>query len=142
MVIVAAVDRSENTDRIVEQGRKLADAFDEELHVVHVLSRSELRDIERASFEKSGEAVEMEKIKRVAADIARESTADIAPDATAVGLVGEAAQAITDYASDREASYIVVGGRKLSPVGKAIFGSTTQSVILEADRPVVATLRP
>lgn len=142
MVVVAAVDRSGNSERIVTQGRKLAEAFTEELHVVHVLSRSELRDIERASFKKSGEAVEMEKIKKVAEDIARESAAGIVPDATAVGLVGEAAQEINDYASAHEASYIVVGGRKLSPVGKAIFGSTTQSVILGADRPVVTTLRP
>ncbi|MCQ4333361.1 universal stress protein [Natronomonas sp. F2-12] len=141
MVIVAAVDRSESTDRIVTQGRKLAEAFTGELHVVHVLSRGELRDIERASFETSGEAVEMERIKEVAREIARESAADIAPDATAVGLVGEAAEEVTDYASDHDAEYIVVGGRKLTPVGKAIFGSTTQSILLEADCPVVATLR-
>jgi nucleotide-binding universal stress UspA family protein len=141
MVIVAAVDRSEGTDRIVTQGQKLADAFTGELHVVHVLSRGELRDIERASFETSGEAVEMERIKEVAREIARESAAEIAPDATAVGLVGEAAEEVTDYASDHDAEYIVVGGRKLTPVGKAIFGSTTQSILLEADCPVVATLR-
>lgn len=141
MVIVAAVDRSENTDRIVEEGQKLADAFSEDLHTVHVLSRSELRDIERTSFKESGKAVGMEQIKEEAEHIARESASDIAPDATAVGLVGEAAEEITDYANDHDAAYVVVGGRKLSPVGKAIFGSTTQSVLLAADCPVVATLR-
>lgn len=141
MVIVAAVDRSENVDRIVTQGQKLAEALDEELHVVHVLSREELRNIERASFKKSGEAVDMDRIKEVAREIAQESVADIAPDATAVGLVGDAAEEITAYANDHDAAYIVVGGRKLTPVGKAIFGSTTQSILLEADCPVVATLR-
>lgn len=34
---------------------------------------------------------------------------------------------------------IVLGGRKRSPAGKAIFGSVTQAVIRESDRPVVVT---
>ncbi|MFC7157085.1 universal stress protein [Halomarina halobia] len=49
---------------------------------------------------------------------------------------GDPAEEIVDYAESVDADAIVVPGRKRSPVGKAVFGSVTQDVILNADRPV------
>lgn len=141
MVIIAAVDGSERTDRIVEHGRKLAHAFDTELRVIHVLDPSELRELERVTFEKTGEAVEMERVKEEAANISRENSQDIAPGAEAVGLVGDPAQTITDYVEEQDAEYVVIGGRKRSPVGKALFGSVTQSVLLNVEKPVVTVMQ-
>lgn len=141
MVVIAAVDRSERTDVIVEQGRKLADAFDTELQAIHVLNPSELRELERVTFEKTGEAVEMERVKEAAAKIARESIEEISPEAEAVGLVGDPSQAIADYVQDQAPEYVVIGGRKRSPVGKALFGSVTQSVLLNVDEPVITVMQ-
>lgn len=52
---------------------------------------------------------------------------------------GDAADEIIDAADEVDADLIVVGGRKRSPAGKALFGSVTQTVILNAGRPVMVT---
>lgn len=52
---------------------------------------------------------------------------------------GDPADAIVSAADSVDADLIVVGGRKRSPAGKALFGSVTQSVVLSAGRPVMVT---
>lgn len=50
-----------------------------------------------------------------------------------------AVDSILRYAEEYDVESIVLGGRKRSPAGKAMFGSVTQSVIFDTDRPVVVT---
>ena len=52
---------------------------------------------------------------------------------------GDTTDDIIQEAEEYDVDAIVLGGRKRSPAGKAIFGSVTQSVILNTDRPVVVT---
>ncbi len=54
-----------------------------------------------------------------------------------LGTSGEPEREIRRVANDNNVDLISLGGRKRSPTGKAIFGSVTQEVILEADQPVV-----
>lgn len=60
-------------------------------------------------------------------------------DAEATDIGSPPGETIGKFADDIEADLIVVGGRKRSPAGKAVFGSVTQSVILTVDRPVAVT---
>ncbi|MCT9095018.1 universal stress protein [Haloarchaeobius sp. HME9146] len=57
-------------------------------------------------------------------------------DHTVRGGLGEYSQGIADLAEEEDADLVVVGGRKRSPTGKAVFGSTAQEVMLTAHCPV------
>lgn len=137
MSVIAAVDRSEWAPTVLEEARNLADVFGEELHIVHVLTESEAADVERDNVQKTGRAKGRDGIAEIAADIAVEATGASTDDFTSVGLIGNPADEIVNYASKQDARYIVVGGRKRSPIGKAVFGSVAQTVLLNAECPVV-----
>ena len=137
MVIVAAVDRSERAAEIVDQAQRLAAAFDDTIHVVHVLSESEFVSLERTSVDKTGNALDMDRVRGVAADVADEAIPTDDSKTQAVGLVGDPTDRIVAYADEHDARYIVVASRKRSPAGKVLFGSVAQSVLLNAGRPVV-----
>lgn len=138
MAILAAVDGGTENDDVATVGADLAAAYDDELVLLSVMTEEEFeerwRDDEEFNVETATEAA-----------TARARTVRnraLGPDsvATVQGRVGEPAEEIVSEADRLDARYVVVGGRKRSPAGKVLFGSTTQAVLLSADRPVVATL--
>lgn len=78
--------------------------------------------------------------KGVARDVV-EGTLEDDGDVSVVGRVGEPVEELMAEADRRDARYLVIGGRKRTPVGKAVFGSITQSVLLSAERPVMTVMR-
>jgi nucleotide-binding universal stress UspA family protein len=50
---------------------------------------------------------------------------------------GEPAVAILEFASEHDSNTIILGVSGRSPVGKVLFGSVAQAVILDSDRPVM-----
>ncbi|WP_418283003.1 universal stress protein [Halorubrum sp. DTA98] len=141
MTIIAGVERIDHESAAVIEGAKLAEAFDEALHVVHVLSQSEFRDLEQSSLQETGQTVPVDDIRSYAKEAADDVAARTTDDYEAVGLVGDAAEELIKYANDHDASYICVGGRRRSAVGKALFGSVTQDVLLDSNCPVVTHMR-
>lgn len=60
-------------------------------------------------------------------------------DHTVIEESGDTAADIIADAETHDVNAIVLGSRKRSPVGKALFGSVTQSVLRNTSRPVVVT---
>lgn len=52
------------------------------------------------------------------------------------GFVGNAAEKLVALAGDRDADRLIVSGHTRTRVGKALFGSTAQTILLEAPCPV------
>lgn len=137
MPVVVAIDRSDSVENLVAEAAKMSERFDTELHVVHVAGQYETTErVRLEAIDGSADPVEMDDEERARAHA--ESVASAVTDSfTPVGLVGYPENEILRYADEHDAEYIVIGGRKRSPIGKALFGSTAQAILLETDRPVV-----
>lgn len=146
MSIVAAVDGTERTDPVVREAYDLARAFEEPLYVLHVVPEEAFEEhLEEIQSLDEGADYSLSQEESSAARLARdvlEATLESFDAVTVetVGRVGDPTEGILDVARERDARFAVVGGRRRSPVGKAVFGSTTQSVVLESDRPVVTVM--
>lgn len=75
-------------------------------------------------------------------DDAREIADERGVELSTVIKDGDPSSEITTYADERDVDVIVMGIRKRSPTGKALFGSTAQDVLLSVDCPVVAVPKP
>ena len=71
---------------------------------------------------------------------AREVLEDAGIEVTLAEDSGDPGQRVVEHARKSGADLISVAGRKRSPAGKAVFGSVSQSVMLNAEVPVLYCL--
>ena len=146
MSVLVAVDEKGTSTRLIRTASDLATARGEELHVLHVIPRREAQEHFRAlreidEFRDIALSAEDERAREIARRLYLDALPEEAhADVTAVGRVGDPAEVILSVADRVDASYVVVGGRKRSPAGKALFGSVTQDVLLNADVPTVTVM--
>lgn len=141
MVIVAAISDSDQSRDIAARADELARAFDDDLHLVHVIEETEYtRIVEKQSNTRETGTGSVEGNAAVQAADGLDEV--ISADYEVVGRVGNPGKKVVEYAEEVDARYLVVGGRARSPVGKAIFGSVAQSILLSTKRPVVAITAP
>ena len=76
--------------------------------------------------------------ERVAELTRRAEQAGVAVEVRQDAHDGDLADEVVRVADAVDASVIVIGLRRRSPVGKLLMGSTAQRILLDADRPVLA----
>jgi nucleotide-binding universal stress UspA family protein len=89
-----------------------------------------------ASIDRVNESIEDLRELPDSTDLASEAFREAGIETDVHDVVGDPADAILELADEFDADAIVVGARRRSPVGKVVFGSVAQTVILDTDRPV------
>lgn len=140
MVIVAAVDRSDRAAEAIKEAESLSTAFDDSIHVVHALTRSDVVEMEGVHATRPDIQISDEQVQKIATEVASDAAATLDATVESVGLVGDPKTRIVEYASEQNARYVVVAGRKRSPAGKTVFGSVSQSIILNSECPTVISV--
>jgi nucleotide-binding universal stress UspA family protein len=131
--VLAAVDHSEVSERVLAAARDLALLSKGEVWVLHLREREVIARMGLVPAESEDEA---DTAVRAAVD---ELTA---AGVTAHGVIrdtifGHAAREIIDDAREHEADVIVMGSRGRGDLAGLVLGSTAHKVIHLADRPVL-----
>lgn len=129
MPVLAAVDKDPGIEAVIATADELATALDQELIILHVVPESERVENARSQVEQYVRDTLGDK-EGVTLRIKEETPERDMPS-------GRMANTILQVADDVGASYIVVGSRKRTPIGKVMLGSVAQLVLVNADVPVV-----
>ena len=120
--VVLAVDDDEERARAQAEAVVGLDWDVIEVTVLHVFTQNE-----------EGATVSQLASARAARDVLKAADVEV----SLVGDSGDPDERVVANAERTDADLIAVGGRRRSPTGKAVFGSTSQSVMLTADVPVL-----
>lgn len=139
--VLVAVGQSDE-DRVaemIETVSKLARDRDDRVIVAHVYADEdadrieEMLDVDVDDPDQLAVAARHNTAVRRIAD----ALAEVGVDPEFESGFGDVGTVLVDVADEVDADFLVAGGRKRSPAGKAIFGSTAQEVLLSAPCPVV-----
>lgn len=143
MTILTAIGEELSSNKILEVGYDLATTYDEQLLVLHVIPKEEFNSHKSAVKDSPGaENFTIDREAESAAEIARKAVHESLDEydfdrIRPRGSVGDPTEKILSEVDRSDPQFLVIGAKQRSPVGKAIFGSTAQSILLNASCPVV-----
>lgn len=139
ILLAVGSNDSGRLDRFVEETVAVAGPTGATVTVLHVFTESELSDaVDRLDFDTHREAVTPDMVTRRLAAVQEVTSElnDAGVEYEVRGDVGETSERIRANAEAVDGDRVIIGGRTRSPTGKAMFGSTAQSVMLSAPCPV------
>jgi nucleotide-binding universal stress UspA family protein len=128
MKILVGLDDTKIAENVITLAHQHAKAFKADVHILISLRQSP--ELEKADIDKADG--KLRKIETVFKndDISCKTEASVSVQTPGEDLV--------QYVANNDIDEIIIGIRKKSKVGKLIFGSTAQYVILKAPCPVVS----
>ena len=128
MKILVGYDGSKVADDVIKLAHKHAKAFEAEVHIMTSLEQS--AGLKKDNIDKAESKLEKLGTSLKADEISCQTHASVSYQSPGEDLV--------QFAKDNQVDEIIIGVRRRSKVGKLVFGSTAQYVILESPCPVVA----
>jgi nucleotide-binding universal stress UspA family protein len=128
MNILVGYDGSKVAGDAIELAKKYLHAFDGKLHIVTSMQGGP--QVPREDFDKAEKDLDFIKGSLKKQDIPCEIRLSVR------GL--EPGEDLVEYAKENKIDQIILGVRRRSKVGKLLFGSTAQFVILESPCPVLS----
>lgn len=138
--VLLAVGRGdkERVDALTETVVDIAGPAGSTVVLAHVFSEEEYADVrDKLGIEPDAEVTPDDVAERYSTvREVREALESAEIPHVVAGRVGDYDDHIVDLLEEERADLAVVGGRSRSPTGKAVFGSTAQSIMLNAPCPV------
>jgi nucleotide-binding universal stress UspA family protein len=139
VLVALGPEDAERVTRLAEEAIDIAGPADATVVINHVFTREEFESrvdtlgFDRAASEVSADdvALRYSPVRDLAARLD-----DAGVDYEIRGAVGDYSEQVVSVAEALEADLVLVGGRKRSPTGKAVFGSVAQEILLSAPCPV------
>jgi nucleotide-binding universal stress UspA family protein len=127
MKILVGYEESRVAEEALKVALKQARAFNAELFIVTVLEQS--RELQKDDIEAAED--KLEKLKRT------HNINDLVCETSASVSFLSPGEYLVEFAQDNNIDEIVIGVKRRSKVGKLVFGSNAQFVILNAPCPVI-----
>jgi nucleotide-binding universal stress UspA family protein len=127
MKILVGYEESKVAEEALKVALKQARAFNADLFIVTVLEQS--RELQKEDIEAAEDR--LEKLKRT------HNINDLVCETSASVSFLSPGEYLVEFAQDNNIDEIVIGVKRRSKVGKLVFGSNAQFVILSAPCPVI-----
>lgn len=136
--VLLPVNGTEESETAVPHAFRIAQDRGATVHVLCAYSRGGRYGSLSVEAAEHREESLQERAERIVADVAERASAEGIEAVTATNE-GDPTENILDYIENEDIDLVVMGGRKRSPAGKFLFGSVSQSVMLNTAVPVMVT---
>lgn len=130
---------ADRTDKLAETVIEVAKPADATVVLAHVFTQDEYNEVlENLELDADSEQVRPDEVASRHSTIRdlQSKLDEQEIDYDIRGSIGNHGPTIVDLATSVSADRVIVGGRRRSPTGKAVFGSTAQEVLLSSPCPV------